>query len=345
MDILLDNPLATMYGPYFLLFYGFVIFFSVIILAIIKSRIDKTSNLALPPIPAQIDPYEIAYLRGGTNEVVRSVVFSLMQKGFIELKTDGKTAEIKQTDTKTSQRGLSQIEQLTLGWFYTPRSSTEVFKSGGLSEQLESYGQSYQARLEQQQMLTDDETRDAFKPLKWTVYLIILGLGAYKALAAIAHGSYNIIFLIIFLAVGLLIAKAVSKLPRVTSLGKTYLERLQLAFENLKYEAQKPYIPTKEPQVIPQTTFAGVDPLLLSVGVFGSAILAGTIFDSYNHAFQRAQQQQSAAGSCSSGCGSSCSSGTGGSSCGGGSSCSSGSSCSGGSSCGGGGGGCGGGCS
>lgn len=338
MDILLDNPLATMYGPYFLIFYGFVIFFSTTILAIVKNRIDKTGNLTPPPVPSNIDPYEIAYLRGGTNEVVRSVVFSLMQKGFIELKTDGKTTEIKQIDNKMNRRSLSQIEQLALGWFYTPRNSADVFKSGGLNEQLESYGKTYQARLEQQQMLTDDDTRAAFKPMKWTVYLILLGLGAYKILAAAAHGNFNIIFLIIFIVAGLLIARAVSKLPRVSSLGKAYLERLQLAFDNLKYEAQKPYIPTNEPQIVPQTTFAGVDPLLLSVGVFGSGILAGTIFDGYNQAFVRAQQQ-SAASSCGSGCGSSCSSG------GGGSSCSSGSSCSGGSSCGGGCGGCGGGCS
>jgi uncharacterized protein (TIGR04222 family) len=336
MDILLDNPLATMYGPYFLILYGFVIFFTLIILGIIKSGVDDTDELLIPAISPQIDPYEIAYLRGGTNEVVRSVVFSLMQKGFIELKTEANKTEIRQIDNKMSTRGLNQIEQLALGWFYTPRDSGEVFKSGGLIEQLESYGQTYQARLEQQQMLTSDESLGSYKPLKWTAYLIILGLGAYKLAASIAHGYYNVIFLIIFAIVGLVIAKKVSKFPRLTKLGKAYLERLQLAFDNLKLEAQKPYIPSNEPRVAPQTTFAGVDPLLLSVGVFGSAILAGTIFDSYNQAFQRAQMQSTAnSSSCSSGCGSSCSSGDSG-----GSSCSSGSSC--GSGCGGGcgGGGC-----
>jgi uncharacterized protein (TIGR04222 family) len=336
MDILLDNPLATMYGPYFLLLYGFVIFFTLIILGIIKRSVDATGELTLPPIPSQIDPYEVAYLRGGTNEVVRSVVFSLMQKGFIEMKTEGRTTEIRQTENRMSTTGLNQIEQLALGWFYMPRDSTEVFKFGGLIEQLESYGKTYQARLEQQQMLTSDEALGSFKPLKWTAYLVILGLGAYKALASIAHGYYNIIFLIIFCIAGLLIARSIAKFPRVTKLGRAYLERLQLAFDNLKYEAQKPYIPSQEPQVVPQTTFAGVDPLLLSVGVFGSAILAGTIFDSYNQAFQRSQMQSAVnSGSCSSGCGSSCSSGDSSS----GSSCSSGD---GGSSCGGG--GCGGGC-
>ncbi|HVE58180.1 MAG TPA: hypothetical protein VNB22_15210, partial [Pyrinomonadaceae bacterium] len=126
----------------------------------------------------------------------------------------------------------------------------------------------------------------------------------------------------------------VSNFPRVTKLGKAYLERLQTAFDNLKYTSQAAYIASNQPMVAPQTSFAGVDPLLLSVGVFGSGILAGTVFDSYNQAFQRAQSASIAGGSsCSSGCGS-CSTG-------GGSSCSSGGD--GGSSCGGGCGGCGGG--
>jgi uncharacterized protein (TIGR04222 family) len=247
------------------------------------------------------------------------------------MKTVGATTVIRQSDNKMSASGLNQLEQLALGWFYSPRNSSEVFRAGGLLEQLESYGKTYQARLEQQQMLTGDENTGSFKPLKWTAYAVIFGLGAYKALASIAHGYYNILFLIIFCIAGLLIARAISKFPRLTKLGSAYLDRLQLAFTNLKYEAQKPYIPTNEPQVAPQTTFAGVDPLLLSVGVFGSAILAGTVFDSYNQAFARHQAAVNSS-SCSSGCGSSCSSSTGDS---GGSSCSSGD---------GGGGGCGSGC-
>jgi uncharacterized protein (TIGR04222 family) len=338
MDILLDNPLATMYGPYFLIFYGFLIFFTLIILGVVKSQIDKTNNLLLPPIPSQIDPYEIAYLRGGTNEVARSVVFALMQRGLIEIANDGAKNVIKKANPQAGGvRNLNQIEQLALNWLGNSRDPKEVFESNGLVKQLESYGQMYQTRLEQGQMLTGDDDRVALKLVRWAAYLVIFGLGAYKLLASIAHGYYNVIFLVIFCIVGLLIARAIAKLPRVTKLGKAYLERLQLAFNNLKFEAQKPYLPSNKPRgaVVPQTSFAGVDPLLLSVGVFGSAILAGTVFDSYNQTFQKAQQQQQAAASssCGSGCGSSCSSSSSGDS--GGSSCSSGSSCGGG--CGGGG--------
>ncbi|CAN5756576.1 hypothetical protein BH20ACI4_BH20ACI4_23560 [soil metagenome] len=80
MNILLDNPLAAMYGPYFLVFYAFFIFFVLIGLSIVKNLSDQTTKLNTPPIPSTIDPYEIAFLRGGTNEVARSVIFSLMRK-------------------------------------------------------------------------------------------------------------------------------------------------------------------------------------------------------------------------------------------------------------------------
>jgi len=320
MDILLDNPLASMYGPYFLVFYGFVITFTLIFLGIAKSGIDKTNHLPLPPVPVQIDPYEIAYLRGGINEVARSVIFSLMKKGYIELKTEGKTTEIKRVNNQTNNN-LSVIERQALTWLGDSREVNKIFQSGGLNAQLESYGRTYQTRLESQQMLVGDNLKIAFSPWKWTAYLIILALGIYKFLAALANEQYNVVGVIVMTLGGFFIAGAVAKLPRVTELGKAYLERLQLAFDSLKYQSQAAYLPTNQGKILPQPGFAGVDPLLLSVGIFGSGILAGTVFDNYNQAFQRAQQQ-SAASSCGSGCGSSCSSDS--SSDGGGSSCASG---------------------
>lgn len=323
MEILIDNPLATMYGPYFLVLFGFIIFFAVIILAIVKSQFDKTDNLPLPAIPPNIDPYEVAYLRGGTNEVARSVIFSLLNKGFIEIDSAATPAVIKKTNNHNDFRNLNSIEQLAFGWLGAERQPKEVFGSYGLVEQLKVYGDSYQGRLEQQQMLTSEADRTAFKPMKWAVFLLILALGGYKLLASVLHGYYNIIFLIIFLIAGLLIARAVAKIPRVTKLGKAYLERLQAAFDSLKYSSQAAYRQFN-PTPAPQTTFAGVDPMLLSVGVFGSAVLAGTVYDHYNQAFQRSQAASSS-GSCGgSACGSSCGStsscsssdGGGGSSCG-----------------------------
>ena len=333
MEILIDNPLATMYGPYFLIFFGFIIFFAVVILGLVKSQFDRTDRIAVPSIPPNLDPYEIAYLRGGINEVVRSVIFSLTQKGFLEIDNTAAQHVVRKTQNSPNPSNLLPIEQFSLSWIGTSREPSEMFSSYGLGVMLEQYEKAFRARLEQQQMLTGEQDRAILKPVKWSVYILILSLGGYKLLASIAHGYYNIIFLIIFIVAGLLIARAVARLPRLTKLGKAYLERLQTAFDNLKYTSQAAYIPSNEPRIAPQTSFAGVDPLLLSVGVFGSGILVGTVFDSYNQAFQRAQNNQAVSGSsCGAGCGSSCSSSSG-----------SGSSCSSGSSCGGGCGGCGGG--
>ncbi|MGQ0543215.1 MAG: TIGR04222 domain-containing membrane protein [Blastocatellia bacterium] len=321
MDFLLDNPLATMDGSIFLVFFAFFIFFCLIILAIFKSQADKTDKLGVPAIPPEIDPYEIAYLRGSFNEMTRSVVFSLVQKGLIEVLMDDKTGKVRRVENSQSDAKLTSMEQLALNWIGTERDAKDVFVSKfGLVEQLEQQGMAYHNNLERRQMLTTYELENQVKSWGWATALIITGLGAYKVFAAILFGNFNFVFTIILTVIGVGIALRIGRLPRITKLGKVYLERLQFAFENLKYTSQAPYIKTDEQRVLPQNSFASVDPLLLSVGVFGTGILAGTMFNDYNQAFARVQQQQAGSSSgCGSACGSSCSSGDGGgSSCGGG---------------------------
>lgn len=335
MDILLDNPLATMSGSYFLIFYVFVIFSALLILYFLKSNIDKSDKLNLPSIPPNIDPYEIAYLRGGANEMARSVVFSLMQKGFIEIKTESKTSEIIRLNIQTSVSGLPLIEQTALSWLGTRREAKEVFDVNyGLVTHLENHATNYHRRLENAQLLTNYGMQQQLSVWKWTFVAGIALLGIYKIIAAIAHGHFNFIFTIILGLIGVIVITVWINLPRITKLGTVYLERLQNVFGGIRFKGEQPPNITQS-----QTAFAGVDPILLSVGVFGSVILAGTVYDSYNQAFARAQNQSGASGSsCGSGCGSSCSTGDSGSSCNSGDS--------GGSSCGSGcGGGCGGGCS
>ncbi|HEX8636898.1 MAG TPA: TIGR04222 domain-containing membrane protein, partial [Pyrinomonadaceae bacterium] len=316
MDILLDNPLATMYGPYFLIIYGFFIFFVLISLGYAKIRIDRTDELPIPPVPVEVDPYEIAFLRGGVNETARTAIFSLVRKNYAKIEIEGKNAVIKRINRQADGFGLTPNEQLALRWLGSSRETVEVFAANGLNAQLEEHARTFQARLEARQMLFGDEMKNRLAKLKWTAAAAIFFLGAYKIFAAVAHGNYNFVGIVVLAFIAFIIVFAVGKPPRVTRLGKTFLDRLQLAFENLKYQSQAPYIAGKKAQTSPQATVSGVDPLLLSVGVFGSGILAGTVFDNYNEAFRRAQQQ-SAASSCGSSCGSSCSSGdSGGSSCG-----------------------------
>lgn len=79
---------TILYGPTFLFIYAVFIFLTVIFLFIIKRFFDSSDKLPIPNIHNNVDPFEISYLRGAETELARSVIFSLMQKDFLEFSAD-----------------------------------------------------------------------------------------------------------------------------------------------------------------------------------------------------------------------------------------------------------------
>ena len=311
MNWLLDNPLVNLPGPYFLIFYGFVIASAIIGFKIFKSRLDFTGKIPLPPIPAEPDPFEIAYLRGGANELARAATFALNQKALIEISQNGKDTFIQQTATANPPR-LNPIERAVFNYYASPRKPKELFQTSGLKEILQPFASTYEARLAAQHFLTDDATKSFVGKTSLALAASVVSLGVYKLIVAVLRGHSNYDFLIIMGIIGAIILLVMSRAPRVSELGEKYLERLQLAFEKLKFAGMYANPLQNQQQGV---SFSAVDPLLLGVGIFGTTVLAGSVFDNYNQAFHKSQQAQSTSGgSCGSGCGtssdsSSCSSG------------------------------------
>lgn len=320
MNWLFDNPLVNLPGPYFLIFYGFVITSAIIAFKIVKSRLDFTGKMPLPPIPAEPDPFEIAFLRGDANELARAATFALNQKGLVEISQNGKDIWIQQT-MKTNPPRLNPIERAVFNYYAQPRKPKELFQKNGLKDVLQPFASTYEARLASQHLLTDDATKSLIRKSSLAFAGAIIGLGVYKLIAAVLKGHSNYDFLIPMGIVGGIILIVMSNAPRLTEHGKKYLERLQLAFEKLKFAG---IVAKANQNQNPPASFSAVDPLLLSVGIFGTAALVGSPYDTYNQAFHKSQQAQSSSGGCgSSGCGtssdaSSCSSGGDGGGCGGG---------------------------
>jgi uncharacterized protein (TIGR04222 family) len=313
MNFLLDNPIAAMDGTAFLVLFIVFIVLTLAVLAVARATIDSTDKMPIPAIPPQVDPFEVAYLRGGANELARSVVFSLMQKGFVEVVNADKDSRIRRVNEGLDTNSLSEIEQSALGWLGHGREAKDVFDtSSGLIAKMESRSARYELELSRRQFLMPDEWKGRMKKYGLVAALAIVGVGGFKMFAAVMTGRFNILFALFLTIVGFVIARGIGKVPRVTKLGKQYLARLQSAFEGLKYQTQQ--------TLTPQAGSAGIDPLLLSVGVFGTGILAGTAFSHYNDTFARQHHAGNSCGSaCGSGCSSSCGSGDGGgSSCGGG---------------------------
>ena len=338
MDVIFNNPIASMYGPYFLMFYSVFVVAVVVFVIVLKKFVDSTNKLAIPKIANDVDPYEISYLRGEESELARSVIFNLVKNEYLEFSET--KVSIKRTAKTHNIDKLSKIEKITLQWLGKERSTKEIFETNGLVLQLKSYGMSYEQKLESQHLLVGDDISSKMAKVRWLAMLTIAGLGFYKAFAAVYKGNFNIIFLIIIALIGFIVVYFASQLPRISKLGKIYLQRLQYTFGSLKTNAVNQNWDKKQPQSQEQTTFAGVDPMLLSVSIFGGGILAGTAYNNFNLAFKKSNKENhyNEAG-CDAGCGCGDCSSTGSSSW---SSCDSSSSCSSCSSCGGGCGGCGG---
>ena len=161
MDIL-HNPLADMYGPTFLLFYAISIVLTLIMCYMISRSRDKTASLPPLLIPSLPNAYFVAYLRGGETEVARSVVFNLIQHGYLQVtpgEAKGREQRIEWAPTYPYVDTLSQMERAVFNWFSAPRTAQEVFKASTLPEQLKGYCATYEKYLANEQLLTTSEMK------------------------------------------------------------------------------------------------------------------------------------------------------------------------------------------
>lgn len=303
MDLLTHNPLAEMFGPDFLLLYGGILFVTLVAVALLVRR-DATYGQPPPPVPLQPDPYEIAYLRGGVNEVLRLAVFSLIQRGYLEVET-GTVKKIRQNALSPDPNVLPPIERTVFNHFIAESTAKELFRSE-LPALVKSYCGDYELKLLTENLLSPAGTRDRAKRIGISAACLILGLGGYKFYAALENGHYNVGFLTLMGLVSLFILAFICQTSRLSCRGRLYLDSLRRAFDRLRLQ---------KAQITAPDTF---DPsALLLVGVFGMAALMGTPYQAQATVFQQSMAAGSYVGSCSSGGGCGAAS-CGGSSCGGG---------------------------
>ncbi|MBV9851455.1 MAG: TIGR04222 domain-containing membrane protein [Armatimonadetes bacterium] len=302
------NPLADMYGPHFLLLYLCVIVATLAWVSLARRSLDRTGQERPPLVPIHPDPYEIAYLRGGENEVIRVAIFGLIQRGYLQIMPSSsrwnKEQRIGPSPGAPDRAFLSPLEQDMFAEFVSPRTAREIFLSL-LPQRAKDHCRGYEQALRDERLLASDEQRQGVKRVAGTAALIILGLGGYKLAAALANGHSNVVFLFLMAVISLAVLAFVAQTRRLSRRGQAYLQSLQQAFERLK----RPTVATEN---------LAVDPLVLLVGVFGVGALVGTPQAAYGQMF--AQSAASSGGGCGGSSGG-CGGGGGGGGCGGGGDC------------------------
>lgn len=310
MNWWLHNILADMPGPQFLLFFGAMIVATIIVAATIVRSSDTTRGLDPPPIPKKPDPVEIAYLRGGANEVTRVVVFDLIRRGYLKTTGENKSSRIERNDVRPPEPLVDPLDRNVFDYFSTRRDAKDLFRPGGLARQIEDWSEPIRWNLHEAELLSPAERYRLGLVTGLSGALLILSLGGYKLSVAIAKGHTNVGFLILMAMVGLMILAVACCVPRTTWRGRAYLAQLKTAFEGLKETADEP-------------ASAGANSMLLLVpALFGIAALSSTSYGPIQDLFRKASS--GSGGGCgggwtpSAGCGAGCGGGGGGGGCGGG---------------------------
>ena len=293
-SLFLHNALTDLSSRQFLALYALACI-AVLFLAhwIVRST-DRSDSGGWEALPRDLDAYEIAYLRGDLNELVRYVVFDLIRSGYLELvPAEGKkAASIGWTATAPVVETLSPPAQIVYAFFAEPHSADELFASSVPVNVAAAYAGERQ-KLEARQLFASPAKRAASRAVRIAGALVIIALAADRLWFAAVMHHRNIGFLLLIGIVSLVLLFPLTAVRRLSRRGRRYLRGLRAAL----------------PATPQNTTFASpAFPLVVAAG--GMVVLAGTPYAGLSQTFQK-QAASDGSGS-SGGCSSACSSGSGG---------------------------------
>jgi uncharacterized protein (TIGR04222 family) len=285
------NPF-DLHGPDFLLFYA--VFAGAIFLAAYLLRVMIEGGRA-PKI--DLDPYAIAYLRGGKTEAARVAIISLVDRGLLSV--SGLTLKRERHAEPDAVR--HSIEKFLLREFSGSRKASDIFDAEGLEEACSSY----QSALEKHALLPDSRVTKARTVIVAGALLLLGGVAVVKIGVALSRGRTNFGFLFFGSLIAMVVVCSVC-FPRITTRGRTMLQDLRALYAGLTSRA-----------AAIQPGGATIEAMMLAA-VFGIMALPAAGFGYARTLFPKAAKNGSGGSGCGASCGSSCGSSCGGGSCGGG---------------------------
>jgi uncharacterized protein (TIGR04222 family) len=279
-------------GPQFLAFYGIVAVIVLVAAFLLMFFADTTGTDNLPSVPASPDPIEVAYLSGGVNAVLRTVVYDLRQLGLLTLEKDKWLVA-----AGAAPAALTRIQRRVLDKVLDRPEIGSLFKDKSLRSSLETILDPMRARLAANDLLRPDSVR---RTRDWTLglgLLILVGLAAVKIEIALSLGITKIQFLIfptIFSAVCLFLLVSFFSKRAASRRGRAYLEAMRLAYSSHMPSALVGFTPARS-----DGGAVAFDGALLLIALYGFDALKGTPDAAFAKAFARSD----GGGGCGSSCG------------------------------------------
>jgi uncharacterized protein (TIGR04222 family) len=271
-------------GPPFLAFYTVV---AILVAVAVKLAIDASEQGAPPALPLS-DPYQIAWLRGGTPEAARIAVLALTDRGLLAVHGDNLV------NPGSGQSFVREpIERAILSCCaQSGTAATAVLDDPGVERACAPY----QAQLERLQLMPDATMRA--RRYRWFAIAtaMLLGIAFIKIEIAIRGDRYNVAFLFILPVIAVWALWRLTRRRR-TSLGNRMVKDLRRLFRALRQRAAS------------IRSGAMTSDTVLLAAVFGLSALPANGFADLHRVYKKAA---SSGGGCGSSCGSGCGGGGGG---------------------------------
>jgi hypothetical protein len=116
-------------------------------------------------MPSGIDSYEVAYLRGGNNDVTRAIVMARAERGWLKAEQDGQ--KIGCLKRRPSEGEFSALAQTVYDGCSESRDAAATFASD-LPNRVVTFCRRYEGKLQLQQLLRGD----ALNGMAWKVALL-----------------------------------------------------------------------------------------------------------------------------------------------------------------------------
>jgi len=264
IEWLTDNYIANMKGVDFLLLYITIIIAALILGWKFIRNADSTGQEPPLPLPSNPDPYELAYLRGGVQEVIRLAVFKLVQVH--SLVSNAKDFKIVRASDSAEPPAMSDMERIVYKELDSPQTMRSVCRR--LSSEFKERCFPLEQRLYNDRLLTTQAALDRARMVMIALLSIIFLLGGYKLAVALSRGRTNVIFLVVSAVIGAILTIRISRTRRLSRRGSDYLKRLQAELKDEKNAA------------VPEVGIEGPN-LTLLVALFGFGVLQGTAYAQY----------------------------------------------------------------
>jgi uncharacterized protein (TIGR04222 family) len=266
------NPITDFNAREFLTFYALFILAVLMVRSWFDWQSDQTLDDTWTP-PGKANPYDVAYLRGGVDELARVAIVGLAERGFLDVRA----RTIGQATGHPNPATLTALERSVFDFFEPERTVRDIEKAG-LRVRVNPHVLSYEERLQSQQLLSPPNVIHAARRSAFLGAAAIVVVGFARFLVALErHRPAG--FLIAMGIVGAIVVGWPS-IGRLSRRGKAYLNSLRGAASSFNARDAGE----------PDTT------LLMSSALFGMTALSGSPHEDLGEMFTRQKANADSSG-------------------------------------------------